>query len=268
MQLSLAAGALALAAASAGGSPAARGPIRAPDAVGQRFVDDFQKQAAGDLARCETEACLEAAVSTCKPSHLARARYTLDGAPAFFDYFAWPLGGSCRIVELEDSSEDYWAGCRIAKRVCPSLAKAVGGEADDGCSRREILFERRPCAIALERLLGEAGAPAAGSPGKAAAAPAWSLRDAEFRSLSIRAAGGLAGGPVVIMASRSGGQAGIRMGDEVGRERYRLRGAERIVGGACFAFESASGKRERLCHRGALGDFPFEPPEPPEGRPR
>jgi hypothetical protein len=268
MHGSIAVSALVLAAAGAGAPPLARGPIRAADAVGQRIADEFRKQAAVEFARCETEACVEAAASSCKPSHLARARYTLEGAPAFFDYFAMPVGGSCKVVELADLSEDYWGACRVAKRICPSLAKALAGEAEDGaCSRREVLFERRPCSIALEHLFGEAGEPASGATRKPAA-PAWGLREAEFRGLSIRAAGGLAGGPVAIMSSQSGNQAGIRMGDYVGREKYRLRSAERIVGGACFGFEAASGRRERICHRGALGDFPFEPPEPPKGLPR
>jgi hypothetical protein len=274
MRLSLMVTLLALKAA-AGEAPADRSPTRAADSAGRLAAEEFRKKYGGDFARCESGECVEAALAGCRPSHLAKSFYTVEGSPAYLDYFVVPLGDGCKVVELADFSDDYWGGCKIEQRICPSFAAATRGAKEGGeCSRREVLFERRPCSMPAEHAFGGEELP----PGEitrtqeAAAAgisqSAWTLRDASFKSISISAVGGLTRGPRVVLTSQSGAQAGIWIGDYVGRERYRLRRAERIVGGTCLVFESAAGIRERLCQRGLLGDFPVpereaSPPERP-----
>jgi hypothetical protein len=268
MRLSLAV-LLALSAVGAGESSGER-PTRPPGSVGERRVEELRKKSGLKLAPCEDRACLDAAWALCRPSHLSESHFTVEGAPSFVDSFVLPFADGCRVVQLVDSSDDYWAGCKLVKKTCPSVAAATGNDPEDkGCGKPEVLFERRPCAMPMERVFQHAEnpqnleAPKAGQEVFGGKEPAsWVLRDASFQSMAIRAVGGLKQGPRVVLASQNGAQARLRVGDFVARERYRFERTELIVGGICCIFEAA-GAQARLCQRGALGDFPVPEREPP-----
>jgi hypothetical protein len=62
------------------------------------------------------------------------------------DLFVVPDGRACKVVEFNDFSRDYWDGCRVSRRTCPTVAAAMSDRWDTmGCSPNETLFEAHPC---------------------------------------------------------------------------------------------------------------------------
>ena len=144
---SVAAALLALTTVAGGCSRSAGPPRRCRSSVGQRLVDSFVKKSGMVFAECGDVGCLEqAAASGCRPSHLAESFHTIEGTPAYFDYFVLRGGKDCQITVFGDYSDDYWGGCMVGRRACPSVVAARSDDPDrQGCSPREVLHKPRTC---------------------------------------------------------------------------------------------------------------------------
>jgi hypothetical protein len=141
-------GAVAVALAAAG----ANAPQRFPNSKGQFIVDDIRKQFHLNFSDCDDIKCIEAAMSKCQAAHFLKGIWTLEGTAAFLDYFVVPLQKACDLVVIEDYSADYWGGCKIGRRRCPSVAAHDSNDPDrNGCAAREIIWKAASCPSPLRR---------------------------------------------------------------------------------------------------------------------
>ena len=100
-----------------------------------------------DLVECSSLECLRDNLGRCLPSHYYSADYCAEGAPVYDDAFvlrgAWD---SCWVVSYTDHTQNYWGGCRVIRRVCPTVDASMSNEPERfGCGPLEVLLEVTPC---------------------------------------------------------------------------------------------------------------------------
>jgi len=94
---------------------------------------------------CDSLACIETALSRCRPAHFFEGYSTIEGSIDFADYFVVPAKKGCQLVVLLDGSTDYWAGCAIRRRVCPSVAASRDDDPEGkGCSN-DVIWKAPSC---------------------------------------------------------------------------------------------------------------------------
>jgi hypothetical protein len=89
---------------------------------------------------------MQQALSGCVPAHLLHAHSTVEGTPAFFDYFVVERQNGCRVVVFADFTADYWGRCKLRRTECPNLEAADSDDPEaNGCSPVETLYEAGVC---------------------------------------------------------------------------------------------------------------------------
>jgi hypothetical protein len=102
------------------------------------------------FSECTTRDCLDDAARGCIATHFFEGKFTVEGTPAFFDYFVVPRQAAearvCEVVLLADYSSDYWGRCSVKMRVCPTVAAVMGDSPEtQGCEPIKVLSKLEPC---------------------------------------------------------------------------------------------------------------------------
>ena len=92
------------------------------------------------LNECNDKQCLIAQEAKCVPSHARITHGTVEGGSIAEDWFVRrSSSGSCSITLVVDMTADYYGGCRIMVRDCPTIAAASSDDSKSmGCKQRDI----------------------------------------------------------------------------------------------------------------------------------
>ena len=71
--------------------------------------------------------------------------HRLEGSIDFEDYFVVPAKKGCQLVVLLDGSTDYWAGCAIRRRACPSVAASRDDDPEGKACSNDVIWKAPSC---------------------------------------------------------------------------------------------------------------------------
>ena len=83
---------------------AAGKPDRSTNSQGQFVVDKIRKDFHLNFEDCDSLACIETALSRCRPAHFFEGYSTIEGSIDFADYFVVPAKKGCQLVVVLDGS--------------------------------------------------------------------------------------------------------------------------------------------------------------------
>lgn len=134
---------------SASSATASR-PVRSPTDRATAMAREILEGLEPPVVECSNRECFRKESQACRAAHLLEAFFTIEGTPAFIDYFVVgvPAPGErgCRVLVLADYTRDYWGRCSLKKETCPTFEAATSEFADDrGCSPAEIVLKAEPC---------------------------------------------------------------------------------------------------------------------------
>jgi hypothetical protein len=112
---------------------------------GRQVAADFMRAAQQVFTECHDVECLRQANAVCRPAHFTEKFSTLEGSLVTVDSFVLKDGPRCSVIGFYDYTVDYWGGCRLSKRTCPSIEAMRSRSWDsEGCSQ-VVLEELKPC---------------------------------------------------------------------------------------------------------------------------
>lgn len=142
-------------------------PAREQGSPGARFAQEVLRSEPA-IVECSSLQCLRDGLAACRASHFYSGSYSAEGTPVYEDVFVLRgTGGRCWVVSYVDFTQDYWGGCSVRKRVCPTVDALLDAASEspkrDGCGHNEVLLRLNPC----KNPYGDEGAESSqtGSPG-------------------------------------------------------------------------------------------------------